>query len=72
MQLVLVGAAVVSIVAIQDVSTGLLVLGSVAGGHAPSVRLIRGVSIPVVWVVVGVIVAAVNDYFDNLEPWAAS
>ena len=29
-------------------------------------RLIRGVSIPVVWVVVGVIVAAVNDYFDNL------
>jgi hypothetical protein len=29
-------------------------------------RLLRGVSLPVVWIVVGVVVAAVYDYFDSL------
>jgi hypothetical protein len=29
-------------------------------------RVIRGVSLPVVWIVVGVVVAAVYDYFDSL------
>jgi hypothetical protein len=29
--------------------------------------LVRGLSIPVLWVIVGVIVAAVNDYFDSLS-----
>jgi hypothetical protein len=30
------------------------------------VHVVRGVSIPAVWVIIGVIVAAVNDYFDSL------
>jgi hypothetical protein len=30
------------------------------------VRLLRGVSLPVVWVIVGVVVAAIYDYFDSL------
>ena len=29
-------------------------------------RRLRGVSLPVVWIVVGVVVAAVYDYFDRL------
>jgi hypothetical protein len=28
--------------------------------------LIRGLSLPVLWVIVGVVVAAVDDYFDSL------
>ena len=28
--------------------------------------LVRGLSIPVLWVIVGVVVAAVYDYFDSL------
>jgi mannose/fructose/N-acetylgalactosamine-specific phosphotransferase system component IID len=30
------------------------------------VRVLRGVSLPAVWVIVGVVVAAVYDYFDSL------
>jgi hypothetical protein len=30
------------------------------------VRVLRGVSLPVLWVIVGVVVAAVYDYFDSL------
>jgi hypothetical protein len=29
-------------------------------------RVLRGVSLPVLWVIVGVVVAAVYDYFDSL------
>jgi hypothetical protein len=29
--------------------------------------LVRGLSIPVLWVIVGVVVAAVYDYFDSLS-----
>ena len=29
-------------------------------------RLLRGVSLPVVWIIVGVVVAAIYDYFDSL------
>jgi hypothetical protein len=29
-------------------------------------RLIRGISLPVLWVIVGVVVAAIYDYFDSL------
>jgi hypothetical protein len=29
-------------------------------------RLIRGVSLPAVWIIVGVVVAAIYDYFDSL------
>jgi hypothetical protein len=29
-------------------------------------RLIKGVSLPVIWIIVGVVVAAIYDYFDSL------
>ena len=29
-------------------------------------RLIRGFSLPVIWIIVGVVVAAIYDYFDSL------
>lgn len=29
-------------------------------------RVLRGVSIPVLWVIIGVVVAAIYDYFDSL------
>ena len=29
-------------------------------------RLLRGVSLPVLWIIVGVVVAAIYDYFDSL------
>jgi hypothetical protein len=36
------------------------------GGHAVEMRVIRGVSLPAVWIIVGVVVAAIYDYFDSL------
>lgn len=30
-------------------------------------RAVRGLSLPVIWLVVGVVVAAIEDYFENLD-----
>ena len=32
-----------------------------------SIRRARGVSLPLIWLVVGVVVAAIEDYFENLD-----
>ena len=32
-----------------------------------SMRRARGVSLPLIWLVVGVVVAAIEDYFENLD-----
>jgi hypothetical protein len=38
------------------------------GGQTPPVRRYRGIGLlPVVWIVVGVVVAAIYDYFDSLS-----
>lgn len=32
-----------------------------------SIRRARGASLPLIWLVVGVVVAAIEDYFENLD-----
>ena len=32
-----------------------------------AIRRARGVSLPLIWLVVGVVVAAIEDYFENLD-----
>jgi hypothetical protein len=40
----------------------------VVGGHRPATMLgYRRSLLPVVWIVVGIVVAAIYDYFDSLE-----
>jgi hypothetical protein len=43
-------------------------LATVGGGHAYRVMiLLRALFAPAVWIVIGVVVAAVYDYFDELD-----